>query len=278
MNSLTFGSGPNMGWAEDVPLAGEPTPTSLDLSGLAEAEPLRLLRLAALLDRHQASDCPLSVEPLRDPVIRRRLTLMQVDCETRLLGLADSSATHPEDRGLLPVCRFSTANQVDDLAGRLQLMLNEHFKGVLEPLAQPLFVALSELCENATTHGSNPLGAYVGAQRDHRKRCLLAIGDLGIGIPAHIRRAHPAAGDDGSAIDKALRPGISGAGPDRGVGYSGLFSAIEESKVPAARLRIWSAEGRLTATLRRGRFVYRKGRSISRQTDGTWVSLELLAN
>ena len=99
-----------------------------------------------------------------------------------------------------------------------------------------------------------------------------------MGIPAHIRRAHPDAGDDGSAIVEALRPGISGAGPDRGGGYSGLFSAIEKSEVPAARLRIWSSEGRLTATLRHGRFVYKKGRSIRRQTSGTWINLELLTS
>jgi hypothetical protein len=275
VDSLNLGAAGRGGWAERVPLDGEPIPLRLDIQELDQLDPPLLLRLAALLDRHQDSGCRLDVQMPRSVATRRQLALMQVDCDSELLGPPEATEVS-DPPGFLPVVRFSVPEEVDSLAVGLQEMLNEHFAGALRPFAQPLFVALSELCENATTHGENPLGAFVAANRDSGGRCILAIGDLGVGIPAHIRRALPGAGDDGSAIDQAMRTGVSGAGSDRGGGYSGLFAAIEESKAPIARLRVWSAAGRMTATFRHGRLIHKEGRRVPHHTDGTWVSLELL--
>lgn len=49
---------------------------------------------------------------------------------------------------------------------------------------------MGELCDNARVHGRNDLGVYVAADRVERPRrsFRLAIADLGIGIPEHIRR------------------------------------------------------------------------------------------
>jgi len=263
------------GWGEQIALDGAPDPLELDLSGLTHHDPLLNLRLAALLDRYEASGCRIEVRTPRSLAVQLQLALMQIDCRSKLLGLPISAEVSGPPN-FLPVVRLSVPDQVDRLAEGLQGMLNEHFTGNLRPLAQPLFVAVSELCDNATTHGGNPLGAFVAARRDAAGCCVLAIGDLGIGIPTHIRHALPDPLDDGNAIEQAMRPGVSGAGPERGGGYPGLFAAIQESEAASARLRVWSASGRTAATFRGGSLVHQAGWSGCPHTDGTWVSLELL--
>jgi len=271
---LDLGTGARGGWAERIPLDGRSAPLRLDMHRVDQVDPPMLVRLAALIDRHAVNGGEFEVRLPQSTAIRRQLESMRVDSGSEILGISESSGSSTPV-GVLPVTRFSAPAQVDLLASGLNGMLNEHFSGPLRPFAQPLFVALSELCDNATTHGKSPLGAYVAATRDARGRCSLAVGDLGVGIPAHLRRALPKAGDDGRALERAMSSGISGAGTDRGGGYTGLFAAIEKSKAPTARLRVWSASGRMTATLKHGRLVHKEARVVSRHTDGTWISLEL---
>lgn len=50
-----------------------------------------------------------------------------------------------------------------------------------------------ELCNNAVEHGiSEAGGCYVAAQRytGQNPKTLLAVGDVGVGVPSHMRRIY----------------------------------------------------------------------------------------
>lgn len=83
---------------------------------------------------------------------------------------------------------------------RLGELLAAHFAVGLARLGSAFVMATSELADNAVIHGRNEVGAYVAAQRYKTTRCVLSIGDLGVGIPEHLRRAYPHLTDDGLAI------------------------------------------------------------------------------
>lgn len=90
-------------------------------------------------------------------------------------------------------------------------------------------MAVSELCGNALQHGrallphEHDLGAYMAADRveGDTRQFRLAIADLGIGIPEHIRSRHPEWHDDTAAITRALDRGVTGTDdPYRGNGFA----------------------------------------------------------
>lgn len=265
------------GWGEELPLAGQRGRHFLDLSALRFVEPLFLLRLAAALDRFASSGTLLGVRLPDIPDVREYLSWMDVNgplpTEARIplpdIGLRDRSDV------LVPVTRLRDVQSIDSLTHQLAQVMDAHFTGRLQPMVSPVLVAVTELCENATTHGANPLGAWVAVQRYKPGRCVVGIGDLGVGIPKHIRQTVRALPDDGAAIARATQKGTTGTYEDRGNGYSGLLSKLRTSGVPRARLRIWSGGGRFTVSVRPERTVHRLGRPVDAKTDGTWIGLDL---
>jgi hypothetical protein len=87
---------------------------------------------------------------------------------------------------------------------------------------------------NALDHGRNPIGAWVAARRitEPRRQVSIAISDLGMGIPEHIRQRYPEWSDDGYAIAQATEEGITGTGKLQVVQNTRKLEVI-----PAARYR-----------------------------------------
>jgi hypothetical protein len=108
------------------------------------------------------------------------------------------------------------------------------------------------------------------------RRFRLAIADLGIGIPEHIRARHPEWQDDNAAIVRALERGVSGTGdPHRGNGFAEVFhDALEKLLVrnkSSVAMDIRSARGRVTVGLYDGRQVA-EPLSVGRPRRGTWIT------
>lgn len=142
----------------------------------------------------------------------------------------------------------------------------------------PVYMAVSELCGNALQHGRDDLGAYVAADRAEGDLSTfrLAIADLGIGIPEHIRARHPEWQDDAAAIVRALQRGISGTDdPYRGNGFAEVLDdAVDKALVRAnssVNLDIRSSRGRVVVDLVDGRQQPR-AEPISRPRRGTWIT------
>ncbi len=277
--TLSAAAGHGDRWGEELPLYPEAQTLALDMRQLGFAEPIFLLRLAALLDRQARLGRAVPVRPPSSGDVGNYLSRMNVNGtlpEGWALDLPQVRARHRPD-ALVPVSRLPDADAVDRLAAELAELLEANFTGPLSPLSDGVLTAMQELCDNATSHGNNPDGAYVAVQRYQRRRCVLAIGDLGVGIPRHIRRTHRQLTDDGVAIARATERGVTGTYEERGHGYQGLIRTFSRTEVPSARLRIWSGDGRFSLSVRNGRLLSRRAWTIGNYTVGTWINLELLS-
>ncbi len=178
----------------------------------------------------------MKVAPPSDPLTRRAFDAMRIDPD-RVAAV--------EDDAIVPVTQMREFNEVELVAERTQEVLEYQLPDV-SSLGQATFMAVSELCNNAVDHGENTLGAYAAVRRvsEPRRLVSIAIGDLGIGIPEHIRQRYPEWGDDGLAIAHATREGVSGTGdPHRGIGFSAVMEAALTRFLHAARMDILSAAG-----------------------------------
>jgi hypothetical protein len=190
--------------------------------------------------------------------------------------------TRPHSGGngiLIPIRRLYASADSDTLDQELEDLYLAHFTKAIAPLAGAFSDTIGEISENATTHGYSSDGAaYVAAQRYPGNRCVIAIGDLGIGIPAHVRKTQPTLRDDGDAIRVATKEGISGTGDTtRGFGFQEVIDALKEPEVAVGDLRIWSGCGRFRFHAQHGAQVVRRAWNVDAKTEGTWVRVELVA-
>jgi hypothetical protein len=148
---------------------------------------------------------------------------------------------------------------------------------VAQQVADPVHMAVSELCDNARQHGRNSLGTYVAADQVgvETGEFRLAIGDLGIGIPEHIRACYPEWQDDTAAIVSALQRGVTGTGdPHRGNGFAEVVDDVNRVLVraqSAVHIEIRSAKGGVVLDLLDGRVAPRPAR-VERARRGTWIT------
>jgi hypothetical protein len=139
-------------------------------------------------------------------------------------------------------------------------------------------MAVGELGDNAVTHGRSDLGVRVAASIGESGRVVeFAIGDLGVGIPNHIRQTHPEWGDDTAAIAKALETGVSGVrDPQRGNGFFHIQDAALTARLSAAQMEIYAANGFLRLQIVQASFVPTPLNATAHKR-GTWISYSLIS-
>ena len=277
--SLPADGGPNIWWAEAVALgqagAGD---LILDLTELEMVDPLFLARLRGLIDLNARAGRQITILPPKKDLTRKYLEFMRLgsdlpdncDCELEGLDVPGSSKI------LIPIRRLSSPTDVEDLEQALGDLYLAHFSGPLAKLAEAFTRTVGEISDNATTHGKSSVGvSYVAANR-YPKGCILAVGDLGIGIPAHMRKAFPELEDDSDAIRVATREGKSGTGdPQRGIGYQYVIDGLKNEHIATGELRVWSGRGRFRVQTLAGVQERRRAWSVDEETAGTWVRLDL---
>jgi anti-sigma regulatory factor (Ser/Thr protein kinase) len=235
------------GWREDFPLNRDmPEELIIDCEAL---EPpvysLFWLRLRTFLDWHHAQGRSLSVVPPAEHQARMSFDQMQV-VDTSYIELRENEKPNSlAGIAILPLTPIADHTTVEVVAATTREIIEYQYTDV-SPLGHACYMAVSELCGNAIEHGRNGLGAYVAVQRfsEPRPQISVAISDLGIGIPEHIRQRYPEWADDSFAIAHAMDPQISGTGhPHRGNGFPETFEAALVSSLSAARLDVHSANG-----------------------------------
>lgn len=269
-------------WGEWVILREPPVETVvLDLTDLHFVDPLFLLRLRGFIDWHCSNGHPVRVVRPKSASVRNYLVRMRVTEELPLECECDLGTVHATDKSdvLIPIRRLASRAESDLLDDELATLYGAQFTGGLGRLADAFTRTVSEMCDNATTHGRSEVGiAYVTAQRYKGDRCVLAIGDLGIGVPEHMRQAFPGLTNDDDAIREATIEGVTATGdPHRGVGYQFVIDGLKESSVPLGEFRIWSGHGRFRVEIRHGKQVRRRAWAVDGPTVGTWIRLELSA-
>jgi hypothetical protein len=268
-------------WGDSVALDGQDAGTvELDLTDLQMPDPLLLIRLRAFIDWHCARGQEVLVTCSQRSNVRAYLERMHLAsdlppgciCGLGTLGADDHSSV------LIPIRRLRIPADGDELEQELEDLYLAHFDGPLAKLADAFTITVGEISDNATTHGHvDGSVAYVAAQRYQQSRCVLAIGDLGIGIPAHMRQNLPDLQTDDEAIREATKEGQSGTGlSTRGYGYQNVIDALREPQVPWGELRIWSGKGRFRIETQGGAQLRRRAWGIEDSTKGSWIRLELL--
>jgi hypothetical protein len=269
-------------WGEWITLR-KPLPTELviDLGALRNAGPSILLRLRALIDLQCFEGGTVEIIPPSDSTVRAYVAMMRLGADLPATCACDLEPIEVIDPNkiLIPIRRLNTREESDRLDEELSELLEAQFTGKIGRLARAFTQTASEMCDNATSHGWSEVGgAYVSAQRYTKQRCVLAIGDLGVGIPEHIRKARPHLTNDDDAIRVATRNGVTATGsPHRGVGYQWAIDSMKETKVPSGELRVWSGRGRFRVEVEDGMQQRRRAWPIEEATAGTWVRLWLSA-
>ncbi len=265
---LRGGRYPQLRWGERVPLhEAAPGGVRIDLSELEFAEPTLALRLAASSAVHEEAEVPFEIVPPTDASVRNYLART---------GLAEAMELEPCDCGpdvLIPVTRIAKSQEVDPLGERLQRLLKDDPAHVAS-VSDAVMSAFSELCDNACTHGRSKHGMFLLVQR-LGARLVLAVGDLGEGIPERLSEANAelAGLDQASLIDKALERGVTSIDrKGRGKGLPDLIDAIREAESARSELRIWSGEGRVILRYPTSR---REARIVGARTPGTWAEVVL---
>jgi hypothetical protein len=258
------------GWKDDFPLDHDlPESVEVDCTKLQlPIHPMFAIRLRVFVDWHTAQGRVVRLLPPDDVEARHVFEAMGI-------GGAPGG---PEDDAIVPVTKIREFLEVEEVANRTQQIV-EYDLHDIAALGQATFMAVSELCGNAIEHGSNSLGSYVAVRRvrEPRRQVSVAIADLGIGIPEHLRQQYPEWTDDGWAIAHATDEHVTGTGDrHRGIGFSAVFEAALTRSLHAAQLNILSASGFCRAHL------VQEDRKIevfptSRFRRGTWITYDLVS-
>lgn len=260
------------GWRDDFPLSHDlPQTLTVDCGRLQlPIHPMFSVRLRVFIDWHRQEGREVILVPPKDRATSRLFGAMRIDPE--------QDAQQADDDAVLPVTRLDQPNDAEMVARRTKEILEYQLPDV-SSLGEAAFQAVAELCDNAMDHGRNPFGSYVAVQRvtEPRRQVSVAISDLGIGIPEHIRQRNPEWSDDGWAIAHATDEGVTGTGdPHRGIGFSAVIEAALTASLHAARMNIHSANGFFRLQ------VVQETRKpevfpASRFRRGTWITYDLVS-
>ncbi|MDQ3742584.1 MAG: hypothetical protein M3389_16765 [Actinomycetota bacterium] len=267
------------GYRDDLPLDRDlDGPVVVDLSSAGQCHPMFAVRLRMFIDWHLLAGNAVAVRPPSSTLVAGQFAAMGVFAGLPDLVVAQARPPHSPDTGsVLPVRRLASYHDVEDAAADATEVLAEQTRA-LAAWGGAAHMALSELCDNAIQHGKNELGTYVAADRvlEPARAFRLAIADLGIGIPEHIRARYPEWQDDSAAIGRALERGVTGTGdPHRGNGFAEVFSTALDNRLvraqSAAIVDIRSAKGRVSVELVGGVKKVETPRVV-RPRRGTWIT------
>lgn len=252
--------------------AEEDSDVVLDASDLNGLHPLFAARLALWIDRQEEAGCRVALMEPSDEATRR---LFGAFCLGEPIGgIADALAEDDPEVIIRPT-RLIELTEVDLLADTMLQPLVDHFDDAAI-VRDAVLMAIGELCQNAVEHGTNPAGCVVAASRgevDGISRIMLGIGDRGVGIPRHIRRAHPEFVVDEHAIGQALEEGVSGTQRgDRGYGFSWVLKETLSSAATSAEMFIRAGEGAFRREIIDARIKDHGWRSPEAQ--GTWIACD----
>jgi hypothetical protein len=229
----------------------------LDARRLLFASPLDLAAITVLA--HAGADMgPRATLMLpRDPAVTSYLQRMDVlrrlPPGTEICGPAPPEQRTDRSTVLLEVSPLSP-DTADEIVSRVGTLTAERLG---RPAAGQVFKCVGELIDNALSHGQSTLGAFVAAQAytgatSRRPGFEFAVCDTGIGVLSHLRSnpAYAAIPDVVSALECAIKPGVTGTGDVRG---NGLPDLLTIARGGVGRLVLRSGDGIASIALRHGR-------------------------
>jgi hypothetical protein len=224
----------------------------IDACDLAFASPLDLTAMVAAA--HVARKAgPVTLRVPSD--ISVAAYLQRMDVARRLPPSAKIEGSFPSETraqlmgSLLEVTRLD-AESAEDVGASVGRLVTDHFP---DSRGRHVFGAVGELLDNAASHGTSDIGAFVAAQTYTGKTSgsrgfEVAVADTGMGVLAHLRQNPEFKGLNSAAqaLAAALEPGVSGAPNKRGYGLGDLIGAAAASGQIEFHLRSGDAGIRVT--------------------------------
>jgi hypothetical protein len=248
-----------------------------DLRELEWATPFDVVVVAALYRSQAEKGRPLKVLLPEEDMVRRYLVDVGIDAHLSAdWGPGGGSLVEPP---LVRLTRLGSGNDWEDelktLWPAVRVALGEY------EAARRTLDIMSELIDNATSHGESPIGTFVLAQRytgvvsGLEPGIWIGVADGGIGIPRHLRRREEYAGirQDEELIRLAWRPGVTGIADRRGYGFYEVFE--DAAAAGRSQLLIQSGKGQGDFALRTGNRVHARYRELSKGIPGTWIHVRM---
>jgi anti-sigma regulatory factor (Ser/Thr protein kinase) len=247
----------------------------IDLSAMRQFHPLFAVQLQLFIDWSRAAGRLVSVVPPQRSEVAATVRDIGLSTKADLpIGGAGVPAM-PSGEVVMPLLRLTKDHQVDEIADALFQMMNDHLDDVAV-VRHAVHAAVSELCQNALEHGENSFGCVTCASRgDDRgsRRFTFAVGDLGVGVPDHVRRQHPDWEVDEYAIAQAVEQGVTGTSlPHRGIGFHSIAEETLASAATGAELRIRAGSGKFRRVIRGANPLPEGGPSPP--VRGSWIVYE----
>jgi hypothetical protein len=277
---LSRWAGSNDGWNASLPLRKDWPVDSIvvDLSVVSFVVPTFLLRLRAFIDFNLGCGRRVEVGAPRNRHVANYLSRMQISAGLPSEVFPDLPSVRTSEQGdvLVPITCLKSDIDVEEMGARLYTLFQGHSEEDVAVFADALQEGFTELCGNGVEHGQNDLGCYLAAQRYRggNRRTVLSIGDLGIGVPEHMRRIY---GDesDRRMLRKALEEGATGTGDShRGNGIPSVIEEARNAQIRHALLEIHSGRAVLKHRLRRDGSS-KTATEVASNKLGTWICLEL---
>ena len=248
---------------------------NLDLTELTWISPFDVVALALLAERARSAGGALRVLLPADPQVRAYL--VDVGLPAFLPGRWGRGGSAVE-APLLPLTHLRRGEEWDDLLRTFWPAARSRL-GNFE-LAERTIDILSELIDNAATHGASSAGTivcaqhYTGTTSGEPAGIQLGVADGGVGIPQHLRRnpRYRAERDDIELIRQARRPWVTGTADRRGWGLWEVFDKASELAPSRVLIRSARAEGRFWLY---GGAPAARYRRIRPAIPGTWVHVQL---
>lgn len=264
------------GWRASLPLTDDADAIEVDASRLRFATPTFLIRLRSFIDWHIAAGHHVCVTRPQNHHVANYMARMRVGVGLPV-DVVDLPKVREHDASevLVPVTQLRYATDVETFNEEVSPVIRAHVTDVAV-LDAALSMAIAELCGNAVEHGANPHGCYVAVQRyPALRKTVLAIGDLGCGIPQSIRACFTDIGSDPAALEHALEEGVTTTGESsRGQGFYWVMDAARHSYIRYAALDVRAGRGRVCRNLdRQGRLTTLSETASERI--GTWVTFEM---
>jgi anti-sigma regulatory factor (Ser/Thr protein kinase) len=230
-----------------LPTAGQ-TQCTIDARQLEFVEPAGLIQLV-LAVRYIAATVSLVrfIAPDNinvDSYLARMDFYEYLPSTVQVIGTAHQMALQKHDRRdvLIALRHLNTSDDEEEAMDQIYEYLSRQDLPTGMPAA--IHFLLSELCDNAVTHGRSSHGCYLAAQtyRNHRH---IAVGDLGIGIRAHLKGNDKYANvvTDEEAIQLAVRGGVTGAREPRGYGLYDIQQELGKLQGQTGRARLLIRSG-----------------------------------
>lgn len=250
-----------------APEAVDDWASTIDLAGLAWAEPVVLVGIACLVEAEVRAGRAVFVERPKNRSVANYLARMRLGNLLTTLGAHHDLPVvlSRDSRTLLELRLFNGSRGAEALAK----LVDREVRRVDQQAAEALWEGICETGQNVEQHSGQRFGfvaaqRYKASRRGAKARFMFAVGDSGQGMLSSL--ATLGAQDSVHAIRLALRPGASEmADPARGTGLPdineylrglggglSIVSGNAMMRTHAPRRRAWSGAHHFPGTLVQG--------------------------